>query len=255
MQIPAIDIKDVNLTLRGRLVLENINLTLHQGEFLGLIGPNGGGKTVLLKVILGLLAPDSGSIQIFGENPVNSRGLVSYVPQHARFDYDFPISVLDVVLMSRLGPKGINATYTPEDYAVAHAALAQVELDELSKRQIGKLSGGQLQRALIARAIAMEPKLLLLDEPTASLDSRIGRGIYALLDELSKRMTIVLVSHDIGVISQHITSIACLNQRLHFHNSRELTPAMIEETYGCPVELIAHGHAHRVLPHHHHEDE
>jgi zinc transport system ATP-binding protein len=129
-------------------------------------------------------------------------------------------------------------------------ALATVEIAPLAGRPIGTLSGGQLQRVLIARALAQQPELLLLDEPTASLDERIGTGVWDLLEELSKSMTVVVISHDIGAISRHVRTVACLNRRLHAHPSRELTPEILEATYGCPIDLIAHGHPHRVLGQH-----
>ncbi len=255
----AIELKNVDVSLRGAKVLEDVSFTLDRGEFLGLIGPNGGGKTTLLRLLLGLIKPDRGEVSILGTSVLAARGKVGYVPQYAKFDADFPITVLDVVLMGRLKPGRKRLGYTTEDRLRAGELLDKVELGSFATRQIGKLSAGQLQRVLIARALAVEPQLLLLDEPTASLDTQVGRNIYSLLDELSKQITIVLVSHDIGVISSHVRAIACLNRKLHFHNSREITGDMLEEVYGCPVELLAHGQAHRVLAehgethaHHHH---
>ncbi len=253
----ALQISNLNVSLRGRTVLEDVNLSLEQGSFMGLIGPNGAGKTVLLKTILGLIKPNAGEILVFGRTPKQARGSIGYVPQYARFDADFPMSVLETVLIGRLRHTRIFGSYTNEDIQVAEQVLAKVDLLDLRNQHIGKLSGGQLQRVLIARALALQPKMLLLDEPTASLDTRVGRTVYEILEELSKVMTIVLVSHDIGVIASHVKTIACLNRKLHYHHSKELSSAMLEEVYGCPVELLAHGHAHRVLGehhHHHHED-
>jgi len=250
----ALQLQDVTLTLRGKLILDHINLTLDEGGFLGLIGPNGGGKTTLMKLILGLMQPDSGKVEVFGKSPLKARGSIGYVPQYARFDFDFPIRVLDVTLMGRLGPSGYFHLYSKRDKEIALHALEQVGMTNYSEQQIGKLSGGQLQRVLIARALTAEPNLLLLDEPTASLDTQIGQSFYQLLEQLSMTMTIVLVSHDIGVIAKHVKTIACLNRRLHYHHSKELTDEMLEEVYGCPVEIIAHGQAHRVLAEHHHRE-
>jgi len=248
----ALKLKNVSLRSRGQLILDSVSWELEENAFVGLIGPNGAGKTVLLKVILGLIQPSEGTVEIFGRRPADAKGLVSYVPQYARFDADFPISVMEVVLMGRLGKTRNFGSYTKEDRAVALGAMEKLSLTDLAQRQIGKLSGGQLQRVLIARALAHEPKILLLDEPTASLDTRVGSNVYELLDELSKSMTIVLVSHDVGVISAHVRSIACMNRKLHYHGTKEVSGEILSEVYGCPIELIAHGHAHRVLSSHGH---
>ena len=248
MSGPPVLLRGVSFRYGSTPVLESVDLRLDEGDFLGIIGPNAGGKTTLLKIILGLLAPDRGSVEIFGRPPAESRGVVGYVPQYARFDASFPIDVLDTVRMGRLGVRGRERSR--ESGAAARAALDRVDLRGMAREQIGELSGGQLQRVLIARALASEPQILLLDEPTGSVESLIGRSVYELLERLSERMTIVLVSHDIGVISRHVKTIACLNVRLHYHQSRELTPEMVEAAYGCPVDLVAHGHPHRVLPSH-----
>lgn len=240
-------ISGLSVVSRGQKILDDISLELEEGSFLGLIGPNGAGKTVLLKVILGLIRPSSGSIAVLGSSPEGARGRVGYVPQYARFDGSFPIKVRDVVLMGRLPRKRLFRGFSPDDARRANELLAQVELDGFGDRDITRLSGGQLQRVLIARALAVEPKLLLLDEPTASVDSKVGQSIFRLLEELSGRMTIVLVSHDIGVIASYVKTIACLNRKLHYHHSKQLSGEVLSEVYGCPVELIAHGHAHRVL--------
>ncbi|MDH3214112.1 MAG: ABC transporter ATP-binding protein [Myxococcales bacterium] len=250
MTAPVLAIDGVSFAYRGQPVLEDVSLSVEPGDTLAILGPNGSGKTTLLKVILGLLAPDRGSIRVFGEPPARAHGRVGYVPQRFVFDLDFPIRVLDVALMGRLASRGLFHRFDAEDRACALAALERVEMKALAERPIGTLSGGQIQRVLIARALALEPGLLLLDEPTASLDERIGRSVWDLLDELSRDMAIICVSHDIGAISRHVRSVACLNVRLFTHPSRQLTAEMLEATYGCPVELLAHGHPHRVFPPH-----
>ena len=250
MKEPIVEMKDVWLSLKGRPVLESVDLRLDEGDYLGLIGPNGGGKTTLLRVMLGLLSPDRGTVRIFGEEPARARGRIGYVPQYTRFDADFPVSVLDVVLMGRLAARGLLERRSRRDREVALSSLEKVEMADHAGRQIGKLSGGQLQRVMIARALAVEPRLLLLDEPAASLDTRIGVSVYALLKELSHDMTLVLVTHDVGVISRYVKTVACLNRRLYYHQSKEITREMFEAAYGCPVDLVAHGHAHRVLADH-----
>lgn len=248
--LPAIDVRNVWLSFRGMTVLEDITFTVEPGDFVGLIGPNGGGKSVLLKVILGLLKPDRGSVRIFGQPPEHAGGAFAYVPQHPPFDPRFPIRVLDVVLLGRLGGVRPFGHHGAADRERAMAALAEVQADHLAGREIGKLSGGQLQRVLIARGLATDARLLLLDEPTASLDSAVIGSFYELLTRLSARMTIVLVSHDLGVMSQHVQSVACLNRTLHYHHSREITREMVEEAYGCPVDFVTHRHSHRVLDDH-----
>ena len=248
MSAPVVVSMDrVSFTYAGVDVLRDVSFEFYEGDFVGIIGPNAGGKTTLLKLILGLLRPDSGSIRVLGVSPDEARGLVGYVPQYAHFDRSFPIRVRTAVTMGTLG-RGRTGDAVASD-AVARA-LEQVELHGVADRQMGSLSGGQLQRALIARALVTAPKLLLLDEPTASLDTKIGRSVYELLEELAEKITVVLVSHDIGVISRHVRTIACLNVEMHYHQSKNLTPEMIEAAYGCPVDLVAHGHPHRVLEQH-----
>jgi zinc transport system ATP-binding protein len=234
----------------GLPVLEDINLFLLEQDFLGIIGPNGGGKTTLLNVLLGLIHPTRGQVRILGRSPEEGRRFIGYVPQYTRLDYDFPISVWDVAMMGRLGRRGLFRSYTREDKRVVAEALRQVEIMELKDRQIGQLSGGQRRRVYIARALASDPKILLLDEPTASVDSRVLGSIYELLQELNQRVTIILVSHDIGVVSTYVKTIACLNHRLIYHASKEITSEMLEAAYQCPVDLIAHGMPHRVFERH-----
>ncbi len=250
MSTPALELTGVSLARRGLPVLEDVSLVLERHDYLAILGPNGSGKTTLLKVILGLLQPDRGQVRVLGRSPADARGRLGYVPQRFEFDLDFPIRVLDVALMGRLAARPRLRPFTRADRERAHAALARVEMADLAGRPIGTLSGGQLQRVLIARALAMQPELLLLDEPTASLDERIGRSVWELFEELARDMTVVIVSHDVGAISKYVRSVACLNRRLFFHPSRQLTPEMFEATYGCPVDLLAHGHPHRVLPRH-----
>lgn len=244
---PVVELRGVSFAYDGLPVLRNVDFELLEGDFVGIIGPNAGGKTTLLKLILGLLEPDEGTIRVFGRSAREARGMVGYVPQYARFDRTFPIRVRRAVAMGTLGRT--RPQVTDLDTAVSRA-LERVELSGVADRQIGQLSGGQLQRVLIARALVGEPRLLLLDEPTSSVDTRIGRSVHELLEDLAREITIVLVSHDIGVISRHVGTIACLNVEMHYHRSKELTPDMVEAAYGCPVDLVAHGHPHRVLENH-----
>ncbi|MDP7112141.1 MAG: metal ABC transporter ATP-binding protein, partial [Myxococcota bacterium] len=187
---------------------------------------------------------------IFGREPTASRVDVGYVPQYPEFDPAFPISVWDVVLMGRRARRGIAPGWRPEDRSAAERALEQVGMADLRGERIGDLSGGQRQRIYIARALVANARILLLDEPTASVDSRFQESIYGLLSELNHDVAIVLVTHDVGVMSSHVKQIACLNHRLFTHGDQMLTAEMLEQAYGCPVDLIAHGVPHRVLAHH-----
>ncbi|MGV8090028.1 MAG: metal ABC transporter ATP-binding protein [Methanothrix sp.] len=239
--------------IRGEhAVLEDINLNLEPADFLGLIGPNGGGKSTLLKVMLGLIKPDKGRIRIFGLEPEGARGRVGYLPQKTIFDQNFPIKVLEVVQMGRFSRTGLFRRYGSADRNAAFRALEAVGMEDRSDREIGALSGGEQQRVFVARSLVSDPELLLLDEPTAGVDSSQQTEFYELLCHLNQDMgiAIVLVSHDITAISKYVGKIACLNQRLYYHGSKELSNEDIEKAYGCPVEMIAHGTPHRVLRKH-----
>ncbi|MDD2755499.1 MAG: ABC transporter ATP-binding protein [Methanothrix sp.] len=233
-------------------VLEDINLELVAGDFLGLIGPNGGGKSTLLKVMLGLIKPDRGSIALFGLPPAEARSRVGYMPQKTVFDQSFPVNVLDVVLMGRYSRKGLMHRYGSVDRQAALKALEAVGMQDRAMREIGALSGGEQQRVFVARSLVSDPELLLLDEPTAGVDSAQQTDFYDLLCHLNRdlKIAIVLVSHDVTAISKYVSKIACLNQRLYYHDSKELSNDDIEKAYGCPVEMIAHGTPHRVLREH-----
>lgn len=251
---PAVELEGVSFSYGRVPVLEDVDLSVRRGAFLGVIGPNGAGKTTLLKLVLGLLEPDRGRVRVLGGAPRDARGRVGYVPQFARFDREFPVRVRDVVLMGRLGDARPLLGHPEETRAAARRALARMELEGLADRRIGELSGGQLQRALIARALAMEPDVLLLDEPTASVDTRVGESLYEMLDRLSDPMTVILVSHDVGVISREVESVACLNRRLWYHGSEDVTPEVLEAAYGGRVEMVSHGEAHRILRDHGEEE-
>jgi len=250
MKTEVIVLEDVWVHYGGINVLEGVNLTVSQHDFLGIIGPNGGGKSTLLKVILGLIKPSRGTIRVLGDTPQNSRKYIGYVPQYSLFDPDFPMSVWDVVLMGRLGQVGLFKKYSKNDKKMALDALAMTDMLEYKDRQIGNLSGGQRQRVFIARALVANPKLLLLDEPAAGIDTIMQKEFYELLEKLKSEMTIIMVSHDISAVSVYVEKIACLNHKLFYHDSKEITAEDLEETYQCPVELIAHGVPHRVLKHH-----
>jgi zinc transport system ATP-binding protein len=247
-----VSIKGLWICRAEHAVLENINLELQAGDFLGLIGPNGGGKSTLLKAMLGLIKPDRGSIALFGLPPAAARSRVGYVPQKTVFDQSFPVKALDVVLMGRYSRTGLLHRYGSQDRQAALWALKAVGMDDRAEREIGALSGGEQQRVFVARSLVSDPKLLLLDEPTAGVDSAQQKEFYDLLCHLNRdlHIAIVLVSHDVTAISKYVNKIACLNQRLYYHDSKELSNEDIEKAYGCPVEMIAHGTPHRVLREH-----
>jgi len=250
MSAPVVELQGIHLTLQEQVILEDVNLRVEAGDFLGLLGPNGGGKSMLIRVMLGLCPPDRGSVRLFGRPPEEGRGRVGYVPQFASFDRQYPISVMEAVLMGRLRPRRTFRSLTAADRDSARRALQRVDLSDLADRQIGRLSLGQLQRVLVARALAVEPELLVLDEPTASLDPGSGSGVYQVLEEISKQTTILLVSHDLGVVSSLVRSIACVNRRLYYHGAPEITREIFEESYGCPIGFVTHRHEHLMLERH-----
>ena len=248
---PVIEVEDLWFKRNGEEILQGINLRVMPGDVYAILGPNGGGKTTLLKVILGLIPPDRGTVRILGGLPSENRHLLGYVPQLHTFDFHYPISVREMVLSGLLGRKtGIFKMFTTADMALADKALATMGIGHLTGRAIRDLSGGEQQRAVIARALVGDPQVLLLDEPTVFVDAPTETQFYDILGNLARTITIVLVTHDIGVVVSHVTKVACLNRRLFTHDSRELTEDMIQGAYYCPVDIIAHGHPHRVLrPH------
>jgi zinc transport system ATP-binding protein len=251
-----VEIKNVCFAYNGHTVLEGVSLDIRQADFIAMIGPNGGGKTTLLKLILGLLKPAKGSIRVLGDTTEKASHHIGYVPQEVHINRSFPITAMDIVLMGKLEPSRRWTQNSAQDRQDVLNALQQMEIDALASRKIGELSGGQRQRVFIARALVSQPKLLLLDEPTASIDARGQAEFYRLLKTLNKDIPILVVSHDLVAISTYVKSVACVNKRLHYHNQAEITGEMLEEMYPCtdeevcPVELIAHGLPHRVLKHH-----
>jgi zinc transport system ATP-binding protein len=248
----AVEIQNLSMDYENLNALKDVDLTIKDKEFVAILGPNGGGKSTLLKVILGLIKPTSGQVKVYDENPHNKRNSIGYVPQFSSFEKTFPINVIDVVLMGRL-KFGMNflRKYSKEDMEYAKNIMNMLEIYELRNRQIGQLSGGQMQKVLIARALCTEPKLLLLDEPTASLDVQSKISIYSLLKNINKDMTIIVVTHDTGFVFSYIDKIACLNQKLFYHGEPELDRDIMDSVYGCPVDAIFHGDVpHRVFRNH-----
>jgi zinc transport system ATP-binding protein len=256
MNTPVINIKDLSFSYDSETILRNVNFEIKEKDFIAMIGPNGGGKTTLLKLMLGLLTPAEGHIRVLGKHPKKASPYIGYVPQDVHINRDFPITAMDVVLMGLPVSGKRWRRQSPHDRQRATDALERMEVGAQAEKKIGALSGGQRQRVFIARALVTHPKLLLLDEPTASIDTRGQAEFFQLLKKLNEDITIVVVSHDLLVISRYVKSVACVNRCLHYHNQAEITGDMLETMYPCtvedvcPVELVAHGIPHRVLKDH-----
>ncbi len=247
----AVCIDNLSVRYAETLALKGVSLHVYEGAYLGIIGPNGGGKTTLLKAILGLVNPESGKIDIYGKEPGKTGKLIGYVPQITVLDKGFPISVKQVVLTGRLNANfSLFHKYKRSDLEKSDELLNKVGIYKLKDRMISDLSGGEFQKMLIARALAVAPKLMLLDEPTASVDASSREQIFSLLNELNQDMTIILVTHDLLAVSSHVKSLACINGGLVYHGDTEINEEIVKNLYGCPVDLIAHGVPHRVLKEH-----
>ena len=241
MKKVVIELQDVSFAFDTDLILEQVNLKIDQGEMVGIVGPNGGGKTTLLRLMLGLIKPVKGSIEVFGEPPSEISHRIGYVPQHRQFDYQFPVSVLDVVLMGRAA-SGFGGRYTRKDKASALKSLADVGLAGMGKLSFAALSGGQRQRVLIARALAPSAELLFFDEPTANVDSSAEKQLYELLRKLNEKLTILVVSHDVGFVSKYVTSVVCVNRSVLIHPTSELDGYAIQAMYGREIAMVRHDH-------------
>jgi zinc transport system ATP-binding protein len=257
METTIVDIKNLSFAYNSQAVLEDVDLTIRQGDFIAIIGPNGGGKTTLLKLMLGLLKPRSGEIRVMGRPATKISGQIGYVPQDVNINRHFPIRALDVVLTGKLAPGKRWVRHSVRDRREAGDSLEKLEMAAYASRKMSELSGGQRQRVFIARALVARPRLLLLDEPTANIDSKGQSDFYRLLKKLNNEITILAVSHDLLAVSTYVKSVACVNRRLHYHHQAEITGDMLTSMYPCtmeevcPVELITHGHLpHRVLRHH-----
>ncbi|MBT8764491.1 ABC transporter ATP-binding protein [Desulfohalobiaceae bacterium Ax17] len=239
MNSPVIELRNVSLAYGDHLILEDVDLRVEHGEFVAILGPNGGGKTTLLKIILGLLKPDKGQVLVFGQEPHKSYKRIGYVPQH-RPDRDlFPITVLGVVLMG-LGSRRLGFTFGRKEKKQAYLALEKVGMHKLAHSRINELSGGQKQRVLVARALVSEPELLIFDEPTASIDPQGKQCIYEFLANLGEEVTVLVVTHDLIVASSQISRIAVVNKRIIMGQDRNLTREMLDLLYGihdypCPM--------------------
>jgi len=247
MSETLVKLDKVSASYSGKTVLSDVSLEIRPDDFMGVIGPNGGGKTTLLKLILGLLKPDKGTItRYIGKNDIG------YLPQVSHFDEHFPITVYNVVLSGLSEGMGLQRMKKTEYRRKVEEILLSVGVADLQHRPIGELSGGELQRTMLARAIIASPKVLILDEPNTYVDNRFEQELYRILAELNKQMAIMLVSHDVGTISPWIKSIACVNRSLHFHPSNKISNEQLK-VYNCPIELVTHGPVpHRVIQEHKH---
>jgi zinc transport system ATP-binding protein len=235
---PVVSFRDVSFSYNGEPVLRDATFDVKPRSFVSIIGPNGGGKTTLAKLILGLLTPIAGRVTVLGRAPRQARRRIGYVPQFTTYDPRFPATVMDVALMGRLGrPLGF---YNRTDKERAEAALEEVGLGELRHRPFPELSGGQRQRVLIARALAGEPEVLILDEPTANVDIALESRLSTLLRHLNERLTILFITHDLGFVSEDVHHVVCVNREVRFHPTDQVTPEMIAELYGGSVRMVRH---------------
>jgi len=239
---PVVSLEKVSFSYDGYQVLEDVTFKVHEHDFLSIVGPNAGGKTTLLKLMLGLIKPASGTVRVFDNSPVRVRSRIGYMPQYASLDPLFPVDVLDVVLMGRLGKARGLGWYGKKDRQAAQDALRQVEMNDLRGRSFSALSGGQRQRVLIARALACDPELLLLDEPTSNVDLAVETELYELLAKFSERITVILVTHDLGFVSRYVKRVACVNRKVLVHPTTELDGNIIREIYGCDLRMVRHDH-------------
>jgi len=249
----AVKLDRVWVNYNGATILEDVNLEIEAGRYVGILGPNGAGKSTLLKVILGLIHPNRGQVRVFGEAPEKLRlrgDVVGYLPQRPLGNPRFPVTVLDVVLMGRYGRIGLLKRPRRADRELARQRLEDLGIPHLAQRLIGDLSGGEQQRVFIARALGVEPRLLVLDEPTVSLDACVQDDIFELVNTLKEKLhlTVLIVSHDIGTVARHVDDVICINRRIHVHQPPPIGRLGLESTFGCAVEYLFHGEIpHRVV--------
>jgi zinc transport system ATP-binding protein len=246
-----IELTDVTAAYENKTVLHGVSLTLWKDDFLGIIGPNGGGKTTLLKVILGLLHPTKGSIRFYRDGKEVNGLRIGYLPQMSNIDRKFPISVRQVISSGLASDRKMFHRFTDEQNARVEEVLKIVGMTELADRAVGELSGGQMQRVLLGRSIVSRPEVLILDEPGTYVDKRFESHFYPLLSEINKESAVILVSHDLGTVLSIVKNIACVNETLHYHPGTNVTSEWLGEKYACPFDLLGHGNLpHRVLMNH-----
>jgi zinc transport system ATP-binding protein len=255
--VKPVEIRELGLRVNDHVILDGISLDIDEGEFVGLIGPNGGGKTTLLQVIIGLVRGWTGTVRVFGRDPRSlgaDRHLIAYVPQGDTASPDFPATARDVVMMGRVPLRGLVRRLSREDETAALEALEAVGMSEHAECAIGDLSGGQRQRVTIARALAAQPKLLILDEPTTGIDPAAEEGFFELLATLKEQrgLTIIMASHDLTTVSEHCSTVACINRTMHCHSAPDkLDHEALSKVFGAHVEILVHGDVpHRVVRRH-----
>lgn len=236
--INEIRVENVSFAYSNENIIENAHFHISEGSFISFVGPNGGGKSTMAKLLLGLLTPNKGHIEIFGKTPTAARGDIGYVPQYTNFDLSFPINIMDVILMGRLKHKKLF--YNKKDKEEVIKALESVGLKGMEKRHFSMLSGGQRQRVLIARAIVSNPKVLILDEPTSNIDKATENKLYELLFKLNKDMTIILISHDLTFVSHNIEKVICINKAVKIHPTGDLITPELDSLFGRPVKVVDH---------------
>lgn len=248
---PIITLEHVFAGYEEKVALQNVSLEVFDHDFLGVIGPNGGGKTTLMRVILGMLKPFSGKVSYFREGRQVPEITIGYLPQYNDIDRQFPISVEEVVLSGLSREKKLFASFKDAHRQQVEQTLEKLGMNDFAQRPIGSLSGGQLQRVLLARAIVSRPEVVVLDEPNTYIDKRFQEQMYQMLDVVNRDCAIIIVSHDVGTILQNVKAVACVNRTLHYHDTPEISTDELSEHFGCPIELLGHGNMpHRVLKAH-----
>ncbi len=235
-----LELTAINAGYDTSLILEEINLPVYENDFLGIIGPNGSGKTTLLRIILGLVPPQKGSVTFYDKHLQGNRKAIGYLPQFKIVDRTFPITVRDVILSGCMGERSFMRSFSRDCHERAESLMDRFGISHLAERTVGDLSGGEMQRVFLCRALISSPRLLILDEPDTFVDSSFAENLNEILVELNKDMAIILVSHDIGSIISAVKNIACVNGTLHYHGASEISQELLE-TYNCPVRLLGHG--------------
>ena len=248
-----LELVSVSAGYKDKIILEDVNLSVYQNDFLGVIGPNGSGKTTLLRIILGLMKPLKGKI-IHSSDDMNPNK-IGYLPQFKTMDLDFPIKVFDVVLSGLSSSNNIFKKYKKDHIDLAKQVIDDFGISFLSQKKMGELSGGQMQRVFLCRAVVSSPEILILDEPSTHIDSNVSQNLYEILNQLNKKMAIILVSHEMGSILSSVKNMACVNRTVHYHNSDEISSDLFDEC-SCPIKIVGHGdYPHTVLKKHGHDHE